>query len=156
MSGWHDGGSYGWNAGNVRWQVSSRKTSLANTIVWSYMFSSFCFSTNSRVCKASLFTHFKQLCDVYDRSDLRDVTTYDAAKQSAQDFQSTKETLFRIFRKSGFGRWVRKPQEEKGFVWRLYNSDKNCNKHHDVSNCESSYLQRSCFDILIFFSWVFY
>jgi hypothetical protein len=67
------------------------------------------------ICKAKLYTNFKQLCQIYKRPELLQAGTYTEAKKQATDFQAAKNLMLKKFRKNGFGQWVQKPMEEGMF-----------------------------------------
>ncbi|KAL1478496.1 hypothetical protein MTO96_016189 [Rhipicephalus appendiculatus] len=68
----------------------------------------------SRVSKASLFSLFKDTCEMLGRDDLL-CKTYGETKDSALCYQGAKKVLFERFLKLDRGRWVRKPPEEEMF-----------------------------------------
>ena len=71
--------------------------------------------TPSRICKASLYNMFKEVCAKAQRDDLLQSDTYREAKEKATDFQSAKRAMFEGFRKSKYGSWVSKPPEQEIF-----------------------------------------
>lgn len=68
----------------------------------------------SRVSKASLFSLFKDTCELLGREDLLR-KTYGETKDAALGYQGAKKVLFERFLKLDRGRWVRKPPEEEMF-----------------------------------------
>lgn len=71
--------------------------------------------TPSRICKASLYNLFKEICAKSQRDDLLNAETYREAKEKATGFQSAKRLMFECFRKSKYGSWVSKPAEQEMF-----------------------------------------
>ncbi|XP_031551284.1 double-stranded RNA-specific editase Adar-like [Actinia tenebrosa] len=71
--------------------------------------------TPSRICKASLYNLFKEICAKAQRNDLLHSETYREAKERATGFQSAKRLMFECFRKSKYGSWVSKPPEQEMF-----------------------------------------
>ncbi|XP_070622125.1 LOW QUALITY PROTEIN: double-stranded RNA-specific adenosine deaminase [Erythrolamprus reginae] len=70
----------------------------------------------SRVSKQTLFQDFQLLCTKMARDDLKKITIYSEAKESATDYQSAKQQFFAGLQEMGYGSWICKPQEEKTFV----------------------------------------
>eukprot|EP00794_Sanderia_malayensis_P016706 gene16706-18400_t len=67
---------------------------------------------SSRLCKASLYQHFKQICaKTTILHHLMEFNTYREAKEHAQDFQKAKQVMNKQFTDSRFGTWVKKPRE---------------------------------------------
>ena len=72
----------------------------------------------SRLCKASLYSHFK---GIYGRlSALNDLganppRSYEEAKQLAGGFHAAKKVMMKGFEKSGHGTWIEKPLEQDMF-----------------------------------------
>ena len=71
--------------------------------------------TPSRVCKAALYTSFKEIGTKVGREDLVNVETYSEAKKMATEFQRAKQMLYEYFSSSKYGSWVSKPMEQELF-----------------------------------------
>ncbi|MCI4374778.1 hypothetical protein PGIGA_G00010020 [Pangasianodon gigas] len=69
----------------------------------------------SRVSKSNLFRLFRDVCRRAGRSDLLALTSYAHAKMAACSFQLAKEQFFKALSQLGYGAWIGRPQEEKGF-----------------------------------------
>ena len=69
----------------------------------------------SRLCKASMYASFKELCQKSGRQDLLNVETYREAKGMATEFQKAKHKMCEYFKKSKYGPWVSKPMEQELF-----------------------------------------
>lgn len=70
---------------------------------------------SSRLCKSALYESFKEVCHIFERTDLLN-KTYGEVKNSATNFQKAKEVLFERFQNLGKGTWIRKPPEEEEFM----------------------------------------
>ena len=70
----------------------------------------------SQLCKAAMFTAFRQVCELYGRQDLLDVKSYHEAKEKAEQFSIAKKHMKECFKKGGYGVWVEKPIEEELFL----------------------------------------
>ncbi|XP_023240915.1 double-stranded RNA-specific adenosine deaminase-like [Centruroides sculpturatus] len=70
---------------------------------------------SSRLCKSALYESFKEVCHIFERTDLLN-KTYGEVKNSAANFQKAKEVLFERFQTLGKGTWIRKPPEEEEFM----------------------------------------
>ena len=71
--------------------------------------------TPSRVCKAALYTSFKEIGTKVGREDLVNVETYSEAKKMATEFQRAKQMMYEYFSSSKYGSWVSKPMEQELF-----------------------------------------
>ncbi|NXQ82802.1 DSRAD deaminase, partial [Nyctibius grandis] len=69
----------------------------------------------SRVSKRKMFTLFQQLCAKTDRKDLQNLSVYSEAKEAATAYQEAKQRFFGALEETGYGSWIRKPQEEENF-----------------------------------------
>ncbi|NXA10288.1 DSRAD deaminase, partial [Sapayoa aenigma] len=70
----------------------------------------------SRVSKRKMFTLFQQLCAKNNREDLLNLSVYSDAKKAATVYQAAKQSFFTTLEELGYGRWIRKPQEEENFL----------------------------------------
>lgn len=71
--------------------------------------------TPSRICKAALYTSFKEIGTKVGREDLVNVETYSEAKKMATEFQRAKQMMYEYFSSSKYGSWVSKPMEQELF-----------------------------------------
>ncbi|KAK3740898.1 hypothetical protein QZH41_007926 [Actinostola sp. cb2023] len=62
--------------------------------------------TPARMCKASLYGLFRDLCVKTKREELRNVETYREAKDGAKQFQNAKRLMYECFRKTKYGSWA--------------------------------------------------
>ncbi|XP_066464878.1 double-stranded RNA-specific adenosine deaminase [Eleutherodactylus coqui] len=69
----------------------------------------------SRVSKLHMFVLFQNLCDLRNRRELLQYTSYNDIKAAAVQYQQAKGQFFRALRDMGYGNWISKPQEEKSF-----------------------------------------
>ncbi|XP_076826256.1 double-stranded RNA-specific adenosine deaminase [Brachyhypopomus gauderio] len=69
----------------------------------------------SRVSKSNMFRLFRAACGRAGRGDLLGLPSYGQAKAAARPFQQAKAQFFQTLAKHGYGAWIGKPQEEKGF-----------------------------------------
>ncbi|KAJ8050857.1 Double-stranded RNA-specific adenosine deaminase [Holothuria leucospilota] len=74
--------------------------------------------TSSRLCKKELFTAFSEVCNLgffhWGRL-LEDNPTYLELKENASSYKEAKTALSNYFKSSGFGHWIRKPNEVDTF-----------------------------------------
>ena len=79
----------------------------------------------SRVAKLAMFHEFVELSKATERDDLVRLNSYKEAKEMAVGFQQAKSALFKMCLSKGYGRWMKKPDEEETFgkdvLARLYN-----------------------------------
>lgn len=68
----------------------------------------------SRLCKASLFRCFKELCNLSKKEELLK-QSYRTSKLNAYDYQQAKQRLYARFEELGRGTWLKKPSEEEEF-----------------------------------------
>ncbi|XP_041458711.1 double-stranded RNA-specific editase 1-like [Lytechinus variegatus] len=72
----------------------------------------------SQLCKAALFSHFKQ---IYNRISMitnpgaQLARSYEEAKHMSTDFHKAKQVMTKAFLKSGCGNWIEKPLEQDMF-----------------------------------------
>uniref|UniRef100_A0A4W4FJV3 Adenosine deaminase RNA specific n=1 Tax=Electrophorus electricus TaxID=8005 RepID=A0A4W4FJV3_ELEEL len=69
----------------------------------------------SRVSKSNMFRLFRAACRRAGRADLLELPSYGQAKAAARPFQLAKAQFFQALARHGYGAWIGKPQEEKGF-----------------------------------------
>ncbi|KAK2855192.1 hypothetical protein Q7C36_007061 [Tachysurus vachellii] len=69
----------------------------------------------SRVSKSNMFRLFRDVCRRAGRTDLLALTSYAHAKMAACSFQQAKEQFYKALSQLGYGTWIGRPQEEKGF-----------------------------------------
>ncbi|NWW93519.1 DSRAD deaminase, partial [Rhynochetos jubatus] len=69
----------------------------------------------SRVSKREMFTLFRRLCAKNDCKHLRTLSLYSDAKEAAAPYQEAKQRFFAALEETGYGGWIRKPQEEDHF-----------------------------------------
>uniref|UniRef100_A0A5F8GRT0 A to I editase domain-containing protein n=1 Tax=Monodelphis domestica TaxID=13616 RepID=A0A5F8GRT0_MONDO len=67
----------------------------------------------SRLCKQALYSRWLRSSSA--RGPQLGPHLYHECKQSAMEYQSAKESLFRAFLKAGLGAWVEKPIEQDQF-----------------------------------------
>lgn len=70
----------------------------------------------SRISKASMFSMFVAFWKKSERNELSDTTTYRDVKQSAIKYQQAKTKLFTLFKRKGYGTWMKKPEEQELFT----------------------------------------
>ncbi|XP_064644434.1 double-stranded RNA-specific editase 1-like isoform X2 [Lineus longissimus] len=72
----------------------------------------------SRVSKQALFKLFKELFGtVPSTTGVRDLPShYGDVKQLVQDYQATKQSLYKVFQDARLGNWVKKPVEQDQFA----------------------------------------
>lgn len=79
--------------------------------------SSFLPSSNreqSRICKFELFNRFKQLCSLFEKDDLTNLTYYEV-KSKVVKYNELKHVFFDYLKHKKYGPWVCKPMETKVF-----------------------------------------
>ncbi|XP_043931921.1 double-stranded RNA-specific editase 1 isoform X3 [Protopterus annectens] len=72
----------------------------------------------SRLCKHTLYNRWLRLYTKFSsslRTKITKPSSYHEAKQTATEYQSAKQCLFREFQKAGLGAWVEKPIEQDQF-----------------------------------------
>ncbi|KAL3836567.1 hypothetical protein ACJMK2_021991 [Sinanodonta woodiana] len=73
----------------------------------------------SRLCKKTMFEHFLKLGDKGvsrgNKDAAKNPPLYSMVKVKAKDYQRAKLQLFQAFKKSGLGKWMKKPIEQDSF-----------------------------------------
>ncbi|KAM6958444.1 double-stranded RNA-specific editase 1-like [Tautogolabrus adspersus] len=73
----------------------------------------------SRLCKHALYSRWMRLhCKLSSTLRIRTSrpSSYHEAKQAAEEYHTSKQSLFRAFHKAGLGAWVKKPIEQDQFA----------------------------------------
>lgn len=100
--------SVNWSIGDTCAEVTDGRTGACMTRTHNS-------PTPSRVCKAALYTSFKETAAKVGRQELINAETYSEAKKMATDFQEAKWKLFEHLRSLKYGSWVSKPLEQEMF-----------------------------------------
>lgn len=100
--------SVNWSIGDAYPEVTDGRTGACMTRTQNS-------PTPSRVCKAALYSSFKEISAKLSRQELMAAETYCEAKKMATDFQEAKRKLCDYFKSSKYGPWVSKPVEQEMF-----------------------------------------
>ena len=76
----------------------------------------------SRLCKASLYASFKEICKKANRPDLLQAESYRQAKDMAAGYREAKQKMCGYFKKAKYGNWISKPIDQELFSAALAHS----------------------------------